>query len=220
MSRDWQTHIRSSRRTFLQLCSATLAGASVDFQWLTQRNRIQGRSDRAIAQPLSPTPSCPDVSITPEQFEGPFYLCDSPERSSLLEAGISGRQMVLSGQVLSVNCIPIANALVDFWQADARGQYDEDGYRLRGHQFTDAEGRYRLETIVPGTYPGRTRHLHVKIQVPERPFFTTQLFFPANPLNEDDRFFQSELVMSMDASGPIENHDSTPQASFTFVVSV
>ncbi|MEL7084866.1 MAG: hypothetical protein AAGM36_10260 [Cyanobacteria bacterium J06597_1] len=214
-------HIRLSRRTLLQHCSATVAGLTVG---LIRPYRKQDSRDRAIAQPLSPTPSCSDVAMTPEQFEGPFYLCDSPERSSLLESGMSGRHMVLSGQVLSVNCIPISNALVDFWQADNRGHYDEDGYRLRGHQFTDAEGRYRLETIIPGEYPGRTRHLHVKIQVPEQPFFTTQLFFPADPLNGGDRFFQPDLTMSVAASESWAISDQTDsahtpqQASFNFVL--
>ena len=222
MSGDRQTNIRSSRRTFLQLCSATLAGVAVDIPRLTHRHSrhtSQVGSGLAIARPLSPTPSCPDTATTPEQLEGPFYLCDSPERSSLLESGISGRRMILMGQVLSVNCIPIANALVDFWQADERGQYDEDGYRLRGHQFTDTGGHYRLETIVPGIYPGRTRHLHVKIQLPERPFFSTQLYFPADPLNDRDRFFQPELVMSMDDSQPAEPN-TAQLASFTFVVEI
>ena len=59
-----------------------------------------------------------------------------------------------------------------------RGNYDNVGFRLRGHQFTDAEGRYPLQTIVPGLYPGRTRHIHVKVQAPNGPILTTQLYFP------------------------------------------
>ncbi|MEL7477243.1 MAG: hypothetical protein AAGJ55_13595, partial [Cyanobacteria bacterium J06555_12] len=88
----------------------------------------------------------------------------------------------------------------------------------------DAEGRYRLETIIPGEYPGRTRHLHVKIQVPEQPFFTTQLFFPADPLNGGDRFFQPDLTMSVAASESWAISDQTDsahtpqQASFNFVL--
>ena len=39
---------------------------------------------------------------------------------------------------------PVANALIDWWQCDARGDYDNSGYRFRGHQFTDARGRYTL----------------------------------------------------------------------------
>ena len=39
----------------------------------------------------------------------------------------------ITGQVLSTSCQPVAQALVDFWQADNAGQHDNSGYRLRGH---------------------------------------------------------------------------------------
>jgi hypothetical protein len=61
---------------------------------------------------------------------------------------------------------PAANALLDFWQANPNGAYDNTGYTLRGHQYTDANGYYTLTTIVPGIYPGRTEHIHVKVQAP------------------------------------------------------
>ena len=86
-------------------------------------------------------------------------------------------------------------ALVDFWQADDRGQYDNTGYRLRGHQFTDDTGHYRLETIVPGLYSGRTRHIHVKVQAPNQPVLTTQLYFHGEPANQRDFIFNPDLVM-------------------------
>jgi len=60
----------------------------------------------------------------------------------------------------------VGGALLDFWQADAAGDYDNTGFRLRGHQFSGADGRFRLATVVPGLYPGRTRHIHVKVQRP------------------------------------------------------
>jgi protocatechuate 3,4-dioxygenase beta subunit len=41
-----------------------------------------------------------------------------------------------------------------------------------------AEGRYRFRTILPALYPGRTRHYHFKVQAPEQPVLTTQLYFP------------------------------------------
>ena len=84
-----------------------------------------------------------------------------------------GTRIVVEGSVLTTDCRPMPQALVDFWQADDRGQYDNAGYRLRGHQFTDDTGHYRLETIVPGLYPGRTRHIHVKVQAPNQPVLTT-----------------------------------------------
>ena len=84
---------------------------------------------------------------------------------------------------------PVANALIDFWQADARGAYDNSGYRFRGHQLTDAKGQYTLFTVVPGLYPGRTKHIHVKVQAPRKPVLTTQLFFPGVAGNRSDGIF-------------------------------
>ena len=152
---------------------------------------------------LPPTPSCADADdLTPSQTEGPYFTPNSPLRASLLEPGLVGTRLVVSGRVLSTACQPVANALVDFWQCDDAGRYDNRGYRLRGHQFTNAEGIYHLETIVPGLYPGRTRHIHVKVQAPNRPVLTTQLYFPDEPGNRRDAIFDPRLVLQLsDASG-------------------
>lgn len=72
----------------------------------------------------------------------------------------------------------MAHALLDFRQANTQGQYENTGYTLHGHQYTDASGRYQLETIVPGLYPGRTLHIFIKVQALNRPILTTQVFFP------------------------------------------
>ena len=150
----------------------------------------------AQAQPRRPTPSCPgSAAPTARQTEGPYFKPDSPLRASLLEPGIVGTQIVVSGMVLSTTCQPIARALIDVWHADDRGGYDNTGFRLRGHQLTDDQGRYRLETIVPGVYVGRTRHFHVKVQPPNRPVLTTQLYFPGEAVNARDPIFSPELVM-------------------------
>jgi len=77
------------------------------------------------------------------------------------------------------------------------GVYDNDGYRLRGHQFTDAQGRYGFETIVPGLYPGRTRHFHLKVQAPGGRILTTQLYFPDEAGNARDRIFSPELLLAL-----------------------
>jgi len=106
-----------------------------------------------------------------------------------------GTPIVVTGIVLSTTCQPIARALIDVWHADDRGGYDNTGFRLRGHQLTDDQGRYRLETIVPGVYVGRTRHFHVKVQPPNRPVLTTQLYFPGEAVNARDPIFSPELVM-------------------------
>lgn len=112
-----------------------------------------------------------------------------------------GTKMVLSGRVWSSRCAPVSGALLDFWHADDAGEYDTDGFRLRGHQFADSEGRYRLETIVPGLYPGRTRHFHVNVQPPNGRVLTTQLYFPDEPRNARDSLFDRRLLMTINGDG-------------------
>jgi protocatechuate 3,4-dioxygenase beta subunit len=133
--------------------------------------------------------------ITPRQTEGPFFKPASPKRMSLVEAGSKAPRFVVTGTVLSAQCKPVPNALLDFWHSDEEGAYDNRGFRYRGHQFADAEGRYRLETIVPAEYPGRTRHIHVKVQAPGKRILTTQLYFPGDPGNKRDGLYREELEM-------------------------
>lgn len=165
----------------------------------------QERPDEAaaeVAELLPPTPACDDDDEpTLAQTEGPFYTPNSPERSSFLEPGITGTRMIVTGYVLSTTCQPIAGALLDFWHCDDTGVYDNTGYRLRGHFYADDAGRYLLETIMPAVYAGRTRHFHVKVQAPNQPVLTTQLYFPGEPANERDRIFRPELLMDVQDSG-------------------
>ena len=146
---------------------------------------------------IPPTPACDDGDDpTPEQTEGPYFLPDSPARASLIEPGIRGERLIVSGRVLGTDCRPVRRALLDFWQADGEGEYDVEGLRLRGHQFTDGRGRFRLETVAPGLYPGRTRHIHVKAQRPRGQALTTQLYFRGEQQNDSDGLFDPALLMS------------------------
>jgi protocatechuate 3,4-dioxygenase beta subunit len=101
----------------------------------------------------------------------------------LLEEGMAGTRLILVGYVLDQNCQPLPNAWLDFWQADANGEYDNVGYRLRGHQFTDESGRYHLETVLPGLYSSRPiEHIHVKVRPEGGAEITSQLYFPDQPI--------------------------------------
>jgi protocatechuate 3,4-dioxygenase beta subunit len=153
--------------------------------------------DGSVAQaPLAPTTACHDSDdATVSQTEGPYFKPSSPARTELFEEGMAGQPIELVGFVLSRACKPIGGALLDFWQADDKGRYDNSGFRLRGHQFSDAEGRYRLRSVVPGIYPGRTRHIHVKVQPQGGRVLTTQLYFPGEPKNRSDGLFQKDLQM-------------------------
>ena len=173
-----------------------------------------GAEAAAEAGILQATPPCDDGDDEPTeaQTEGPYYTPDTPRRSNLVIGGVRGTSLLVTGDVVDTRCRPVRGALLDFWQADAAGEYDNQGYRLRGHQFADARGRYALRTIVPGLYPGRTRHIHVKVQAPNGPVLTTQLYFPNEPRNATDGIFDSTLVL------PIEQTDTGQMATFDFVV--
>jgi protocatechuate 3,4-dioxygenase beta subunit len=147
---------------------------------------------------LPPTPACgADEAPTVRQGEGPFFKPRSPERADLREPGVKGQSMELAGFVLTRGCRPVERALIDLWHADGEGAYDNIGFRLRGHQFTDAQGRWRFLTIMPASYEGRTRHFHVKVQPPGGRILTTQLYFPGEAYNRTDSLFRGELLMKV-----------------------
>ena len=147
--------------------------------------------------------------ITPRQTEGPFFKTDSPLRTSLIEGGSPAQRLLLTGTVLTPECKPVPNALLDFWHSDEQGAYDNRGFRYRGHQHADARGRYRLETIVPAQYPGRARHIHVKVQPPGGRVLTTQVYFPGDPGNRRDGLYLPELELKSAKAG---------EGTFDFVV--
>ena len=154
----------------------------------------------ALGQPQCGAP-------TPGDIEGPFYKSGAPLRASLVEPGAQAEKLVLAGTVRSADCRPLANVRLDFWQADEKGDYDNAGFRYRGVVATDAQGRYRLETILPPPYMGRPRHIHVKLQRPGGRVLTTQLYFPGESRNQNPA-----LVVKMQAG------EGARGASYDFVL--
>ena len=174
-----------------------------------------GRQGGGRQRDLTPAVADADADgLTPPNEEGPYFKANSPEKASLVEATTAGTHLILTGKVVRRNGTSVAKALLDFWQANPAGQYDNRGYDLRGHQFTASDGTYRLETVVPGLYPGRTRHIHVKVQAPGESILTTQLYFPDEVKNSTDGIYDPRLLMkqvSAPSGGPV-------QATFDFVV--
>jgi protocatechuate 3,4-dioxygenase beta subunit len=204
-----------NRRTLLRAASVIPFAALLEACGGSSSPSPSPDSPDAPARTLAATPACDDGDEpTVEQTEGPYFTPGSPERRSLLEPGIEGTRLLVAGRALTTGCSPVRRALIDFWQADAGGEYDNEGFRLRGHQFTDDRGRFSLETVVPGLYPGRTRHLHVKVQAPRSQVLTTQLYFPGEPQNDGDGIFDPALVMAVGGSG------DRRRAAFDFVLDV
>lgn len=124
-------------------------------------------------------------------------------------------RLVLKGYVLDQDCRPVPGAWLDFWQADSQGVYDNSGYTLRGHQFANENSYYQLETVVPGIYPGRTEHIHFKVQAPKGPVLTSQLFFPGVAQNQSDGIYNDALLIKVISESPEE-----VQATFNFIIAV
>ena len=212
-------------RVFLGAGAAVLGGGAAGLAWLD--HKLNPKTDirypfperTGAARPLLPTPACDDGDDDPTEAvtEGPFYTPNTPERSVLREARTVGVPLVIEGRVLTPGCKPIAGAVLDFWSCDGRGVYDNEGFKLRGHQFTDQAGVFRVETVKPSDYKQygihRTPHVHVKVQGPGTALLTTQLFFPGEPLNAKDWLIKESLIMDVVKSG-----DGSLRARFDFVL--
>jgi protocatechuate 3,4-dioxygenase beta subunit len=182
-------------------------------RFLLNTGILAAGSELFLSQGLAATPSCHDGDEpTVRETEGPFFKPRSPERSDLREPGAGGRLFELYGFVLTRSCRPLSGAVVDIWHADDKGEYDNVGFRYRGHVITGSDGAFRFHTIVPAIYPGRTRHYHVKVQAPGSRLLTTQLYFPNEPANLRDDLFQRELLMRVTDAG------DGPAGRFDFVL--
>jgi protocatechuate 3,4-dioxygenase beta subunit len=165
---------------------------------------------------LLATPECHE---TEDNDEGPFYKPGAPDRETLVEGKTTAVRLTLKGRVMSTSCVALAGAVIDVWQADEGGQYDNSGFTLRGKFHADKSGRYRVETIVPKHYKiggeqmYRPAHIHVKISAPNVPLLTTQLYFPGDPYNKVDSLFKPSLVLS-----PKEVSSHSKAAEFDFIL--
>lgn len=120
-----------------------------------------------------------------------------------------GERIVVTGRVLDANAKPVANTLVEIWQANAAGRYPhprdnhdapiDPNFFGAGRTMTDAQGRYRFVTIRPGEYPWRNhynawRPAHIHFSLFGSSFRTrlvTQMYFPGDPLLEYDPMYMS-----------------------------
>ena len=195
-------------------CPTANAPTSTPLASSTATSSNAATSTASATQPTTSALACtaPAAALV-ELTEGPYYKANPPQNATLRTAGIAGTPLTLIGYVVSTSCQPIANAKLDFWQADGNGSYDNSGYTLRGWQLTDANGAYRLETVIPGLYPGRTEHIHFKITVNGKTY-TSQLFFPGVAQNEGDSIYSTQMLVKLNTS------TSPATATFTFVVNV
>lgn len=156
---------------------------------------------------------CSGDPTSPNQ-EGPFYKTGSPKRESLIDNGMAGISILIIGRVFDQDCNTLSGVKLDFWLANVDGEYDNVGYTLRGHQFTDENGYYSIESIEPTPYTGRPSHIHVKLfALDGKELLTTQMYFPGSESSVDVLNSPDLLVTYLEA-------DSTgrQQVLFNFIV--
>lgn len=137
---------------------------------------------------------------------GPFWRADVPfleKGSSIAADDAKGVSVLLTGTVRDRAGNPIRSAVVDVWQTDADGYYDNQypggALHLRGRFRTDDEGRYALRTIKPVPYPipvhgpvgqltlaqrrsiYRPAHIHAMVSAPGYRTLITQIFSAGDP---------------------------------------
>jgi protocatechuate 3,4-dioxygenase beta subunit len=220
-----------SRRNFLIALVPATAALSACCETVTRGPRpASSAPPQRIASSAPVATPVPDAArsclVTETNIEGPYYRAGAPFRSQLRDAATLGVPLVLGGRVLSLDCrSALDNALIEIWQADGSGHYDNDGsrpmahdeFRLRGKHATGDGGIFRFDTVVPGHYLNgrsyRPAHIHVKVSAPGHTPLTTQLYFPGDPYNDSDPFIRRSLLVDL-ASGP-----RGPEARYDFVLS-
>lgn len=184
---------------------------------------------------------------TPKQPEGPFYpVADQPDKNNdlTLAAGRSemalGSIIYLTGVVKDQHCAPVANAVVEIWQACETGRYNHPGdtenpqpldpnFQYWGIALSNADGAYSFKTIMPGHYPAGTNwirppHIHFKVHKRGIRELITQMYFVGNQYNEGDLILkgiprdQWPSVVRERHARPSEN--GRPTFDMTFDISV
>ena len=141
---------------------------------------LAGRKFSA-ADSRSCAPTQPDI-------RGPFYVPGAPRRLEVAGPSEPGERIAIRGRVFSGDCAtPLAGALLDVWQADAKGEYHgkDEQYRLRGQVLTGPDGTYEFHSVKPGNYRQdngwRPAHIHFTVSGPGHAPVTTQLYFRGDP---------------------------------------
>jgi protocatechuate 3,4-dioxygenase beta subunit len=151
--------------------------------------------------------------LTKSDMLGPFYKENAPFKQRLGE-GIEGERLIITGKVMDMRCQPLKGAILDIWQANSTGEYDNKGFTLRGKVKTNNDGIYIIDTIIPKEYGQgditRPGHIHLKVGVPNQPTLTTQLYFEGDPYLTD-REDKSLVMNTTEANG-------TKKAKFDFVI--
>lgn len=129
---------------------------------------------------------------TTKDILGPFYRKNAPFRTELRLDDEEGITMIVKGRVNKGDCTPAKNALVEVWQANTSGEYDNktDDYNYRASMNTNENGEYEFTTYIPGRYLNggqyRPSHIHFRVSAEGQKELISQIYFKDDPYIEDD----------------------------------
>jgi catechol 1,2-dioxygenase len=151
---------------------------------------------------------------TEDNILGPYYREGAPYRAKITPPLVKGTPMLIRGRVWGFDTKkPLVSAVLDIWQADADGRYDNDDpnkppakgvYINRARVLTDETGYYEYETIHPGPYKTgpdtwRPSHIHYLVRKAGYANLITQLYFKGDRFNAKDEFIKDSLIITLEA---------------------
>lgn len=188
---------------------------------------------------------------TPRTIEGPLYVAGAPVAQGFarLDDGsdTAGHTLIMHGTIYGADGQPLPGAQVEVWHANTKGFYshfdptgEQKPFNMRRTIITDAQGRYRFQSIVPmgygcppdgptqlllnqlGRHGNRPAHIHFFVTADGHRKLTTQINIDGDPLVYDDFAYATReglvppLVERTDAASIQANGLEGPFAEIAF----
>lgn len=177
---------------------------------LARRQALAALAGLPVAGAASAQAPATGLRPTPRQTLGPFYPRSADERPREIDADLlvvsgervlsRGTALYLTGRVLDRQGLPVAGAQVEIWQCDANAVYHhpaggaegerDPNFQGYGQARSDGSGAFHFRTIRPVAYPGRTPHIHVRVEARGRPVLVTQLYLADEAGNGRDFLYR------------------------------
>jgi protocatechuate 3,4-dioxygenase beta subunit len=180
--------------------------------YLRQGLQGQGQGPAAGPVPVQGQAQPANWNLTETNILGPYHRAGAPFRAKITPPLEPGTVLLISGRVWAQDTRqPLANCLIDVWQANAQGRYDNDDpanppaatlFRNRARLVTDENGYYEYETIHPGAYQigpnaWRPPHIHYWVRHAGYRSLVTQLYFQGDPHQQADQFIRQSLIIPL-----------------------
>jgi len=214
-----------TRRDFLRRGSLGLAATAAAGGWLLRPDVTAATEPSGALGDYAPhagdghmpvvadaQPTTDRWAATQDNILGPYHRPGAPFRAKVTPPLAEGRILLVTGRVWALDARkPLPQAVLDVWQADHHGRYDNDDpknppakgvFKYRARLVCDEAGHYEYETIYPGKYKTgpddwRPAHIHYLVRAPGYKTLVTQLYFKGDPHNATDPFIQKSLIIEL-----------------------